>query len=89
MIVSLIRATTPTPLEREFVLSAKQPSVTATRISVCVDEFPQFMSYLYHAYANLSRQSFGDAMRCRITCEVNGNKFWVKVEDGGLRYAKL
>lgn len=89
MVVSLVRATTPTPLEREFILNAKMPTVSATRISVCVDEFRQFMSYLYRAYAALSRQSYGDVMRCRITCEVDGVKFWVMVEGNGLRYAKL
>lgn len=79
----------PTVLEREFILHAVRPSVTSTRISVCVDVFPEFLRYLYRAYAALSRQSYGDAMRMRITCEVNGRKFFVKVEDGGLRYGEL
>lgn len=88
MIVSLVRASVPTVLEREFVLHAVRPAVTATRISVIVDEFYQFLHYLYRAYASLSCQSYGDAMRIRITCEVDGRKFWVRVEDGGLRYGE-
>lgn len=89
MIVSLVRATTPTVLEREFILEASKPTITSTRISVCVDAFPQFLRALYHAYASLSRQSYGDVMRMTITCEVNGRKFFVRPEDGGLRYGEL
>lgn len=89
MIVSIVRASCPTAVEREFILHAKQPTVSAIRISVVVDEFTQFLSYLYRAYAALSRQSYGEAMRIGITCEVNGRKFNVKVEDGGLRYGAV
>lgn len=89
MVVSIVRASCPTVLEREFVLHAVRPTVSVTRISVVVDEFTQFLSYLYHAYAALSRQSYGEVMRMRITCEVNGRKFGVKVMDGGLRYGEL
>lgn len=64
-------------------------TVTYIRISVVVDEFPQFLSYLYHAYAELSRWSYGVCLRVPITCEVNGRKFFVKVEEGGLRYGEL
>lgn len=86
MIVSIVRASCPTVLEREFILHSVRPSVSAVRISVVVDEFTQFLSYLYRAYASLSRQSYGEVMRMSITCEVNGRKFSVRVEDGGLRY---
>lgn len=89
MIVSLVRASVPTVLEREFVLHAIRTEVTSTRISVCVDEFFEFLHYLYHAYASLSRKSHGEAMRMTIICEVNGRKFFVRVEDGGLRYGEV
>lgn len=89
MIVSIVRASCPSVVEREFVLHVKQCSITATRIAVCVDEFTDFLSCLYRSYASLSRQSYGFAMRCTITCEVGGHKFFVKVVDGGLRYGEL
>lgn len=89
MIVSIVRATCPTPVEREFILHAPMSTVTYSRVSVAVDEFTQFLSYLYRAYAELSRWDNGFSMRCPVTCEVNGRKFFVKVEDGGLRYGEL
>lgn len=89
MIVSIARATCPTPVEREFILHAKMATITYTRISVVVDEFTQFLSYLYRAYAELSRRDYPVCMRCTITCLVNERKFFVKVEEGGLRYGEL
>lgn len=89
MIVSIVRASCPTPVEREFILHAKMPTVSDCRVSVVVDEFRQFLSYLYRAYAELSRWDYGSCMRSTITCEVNGRKFFVRVEDGGLRYGEL
>lgn len=89
MIVSIVRASCPTPVEREFILHAKLATITYTRVSVVVDEFTQFLSYLYRAYAELSRWDYPVCMRCAITCEVNGRKFFVKVEEGGLRYGEL
>lgn len=89
MIVSIVRATCPTVVEREFILHAPRSTVTYARVAVVVDEFTQFLGYLYRAYASLSCQSYGMAMRVTITCEVNGRKFFVKVEDGGLRYGEL
>lgn len=89
MIVSIVRATCPTPVEREFILHAYMATVTYARVSVVVDEFRQFLSYLYKAYAELSRWDNSFSMRCTITCEVDGRKFFVRVEDGGLRYGEL
>lgn len=89
MIVSIVRATCPTPVEREFILHAYMATVTYTRISVVVDEFRQFLHYIYAAYAELSRWDYAFCMKNTITCEVNGRKFFVKVEDGGLRYGEL
>lgn len=89
MIVSIVRATCPTPVEREFILHAPLATVTYARVSVVVDEFRQFLSYLYRAYTELSRWDYGFCMRSTITCEVNGRKFFVRVENGGLRYGEL
>jgi len=89
MEVRIVRATCPTPVEREFILQGPEVLVVDHSIIVQVGEFRQFLSRLYHAYCSLSRQSFGDAMRCTIKCEVLGHKFFVKVEDGGLRYGEL
>lgn len=89
MIVSIVRATCPTPVEREFILHASMATVTHARVSVVVDEFRQFLHYLYAAYAELSRWDYDFCMRCTITCEVDGRKFFVRVENGGLRYGEL
>lgn len=89
MQVRIIRATCPTPVEREILLQGPVTINGGHSIIVHVDEFRQFLSRLYRAYCSLSRQSYGDAMRCTITCEVLGHKFFVKVEDGGLRYGEL
>lgn len=89
MIVSIVRASCPTPVAREFIKHAKMATITSTRVAVVVDEFTQFLSYLYRAYAELSRWDYSFCMHCTITCEVNEQKFFVKVEDGRLRYGEL
>ena len=89
MEIRIIRATCPIPVEREFLLQGPVSIIDGHSIIVTVDEFRQFLSRLYRAYCSLSRQSYGDAMRCTITCEVKQRKFFVKVEDGGLRYGEL
>lgn len=77
------------PVGREFLLRGPVVVLNDVSITVEVDEFYDFLSRLYRAYCALSRQSYGDAMRSTITCEVLGRKFFVKVEDGGLRYGEL
>ena len=89
MIVSIVRATCPTPVEREFILHAYVTTVTFSRLSVIVDDFHQFLHYLYGAYAELSRWDYAFCMQNTINCEVNGRKFFVRVEKGGLRYGEL
>lgn len=93
MIVNIIRATCPTPVEREFILQEGYGSVVVTDniVSVDVDEFTEFLSRLYHAYCALSRQSYPQAMRCRLECVVRDRRFFVKVDEqlGGLRYGEL
>lgn len=89
MEVRIIRATCPTPVEREFIIQGPEALVKDNSVIVQVDEFRQFLSRLYRAYCSLSRQSYGDAMRCTIVCEVLQRKFYVKVVDGGLQYGEL
>ena len=93
MIVNIIRATCPTPVEREFILQEGYGSVIVTdnKVSVEVDEFTGFLSRLYHAYCALSRQSYPEAMRCSLECVVRDRRFFVKVDEqlGGLRYGEL
>lgn len=89
MEVRIIRATCPTPVEREFLLQGPVVIIGGHSIVVCVNEFSEFLSRLYRAYCSLSCQSYGDAMRTTITCEVNKRKFFVKVVDGGLLYGEL
>lgn len=89
MKVLIMRATCPTVVEREFVLQGPVTYVDKDVIEVEVCEFRCFLSRLYRAYCSLSRQSYGDAMRCTIQCTVRNHAFFVKVEDGGLRYGEL
>lgn len=93
MTVTIIRATCPTPVEREFILQEGFGPVVITdnKVSVDVDEFTDFLSRLYHAYCALSRQSYPQAMRCRLECVVRDHRFFVKVDEqlGGIRYGEL
>lgn len=92
MIVTIIRATCPTPVEREFVLQEGfgPAIVTDNKVSVEVDEFVVFLRRLYRAYCAVSRQSYPHAMRCRLECRVRDKRFFVKVDEqlGGLRYGE-
>lgn len=91
MLVSIFRATCPSVIEREVVISAKKIVYTLNRINIEVDEFREFISMMYRAYANLSRQS-GEAVRAGmllpVKCEVNSIVFFVRCEDGGVRYGR-
>lgn len=92
MLVSIYRATCPSMVEREVVLSAKKITYTLNRVNIEVDEFREFLSIIYRAYANLSRQS-GEAVRAGmllpIKCEVDGIVFFVHHEDRGVRYGRV
>lgn len=91
MLVSILRATCPTVVEREIALYAKKIVYTLNRINVEVGGFREFLSIFYHAYANLSRQSGEDVrtgMLLPVRCEVDGIVFFVHCEDGGVRYGR-
>lgn len=86
MIVMIDRKATPVVLRRELLLSFGRVLMTTLTISVEVEDFPRFIHCVYHAWAVLSRQSEGDAMRLPLRCVVNGRKFFVRVEGNALRY---
>ena len=89
MIVSIFRATCPSVVEREIVLSAKKIVYTRNRINIEVGEFREFLSMAYRAYAKLSRQSgegVREGMLLPIKCEVGEKVFLVHCKEGGLRY---
>lgn len=88
MIIMIDRQATPVAMRREMLLSFGRILVTTLTISVEVPEFPSFLHYVYHAWAELSRGSEGDAVRLPLRCVVNGRRFWVRVEDGGIRYGE-
>lgn len=91
MLVSIYRATCPSIVEREIVVSAKKIVYTLNRLNIEVGEFREFISMMYRAYANLSRQSGEDVragMLLPVQCEVNGIVFFVRCEDGGVRYGR-
>lgn len=75
-------------LEIELVSSLKHFFYGNRLIWVEVDEFYEFLHILYKTYASLSRRSEPETMRTRITCYVEGVKFYVWVADGGLRYCR-
>lgn len=86
MIVMIDRKATPLALRRELLFACHHMIVTPITLSVEVGEFIEFIRCVYHAYAVLSRGPNGDAMRAPVRCVVNGNKFWVRVEDNAVRY---
>lgn len=88
MIIMIDRKATPVVLRRELLLSFGRILMTPLTMSVEVEAFPQFLRCVYHAWAVLSRQSEGAAMRLPLRCVVNGRRFWIKVEGNALRYGE-
>lgn len=88
MIIMIDRKATPVVLRRELLLSFGRILVTTLSISVEVENFASFLHCVNHAWAVLSRQSEGDAMRLPLHCVVNGHKFFVRVEGNALRYGE-
>lgn len=88
MFITIDRYATPVALRRELLLSFSRAAFTATTMVVEVEEFPKFLHCVYHAWAVLSRQSEGVAMRLPLRCVVNGRRFWVRVEGNALRYGE-
>lgn len=86
MIVSIVIHATSVHVRREVLLSGRHVVITRGRMNLEVTEFTEFLRIMYRAYASLSRQSYGYAMRIRAVCEVGLNRFWVKPDGNGLRY---
>lgn len=89
MIVSILMAETSLHVRREVIFSGRHVVVTQGRLNIEVAEFTEFLRIMYHAYASLSRQSHGDAMRMRAVCEVGLVRFWVRPDGNGMRYGAM
>lgn len=92
MIVSIFRDTCPAVIEWEIALLTEKIVCTRQRFMIEVNEFREFISMVYRAYANLSRQSGEEVrvgMHLPFKCEVNGIVFFVQCEDGGVRYGRV